>query len=72
MPRKVLLRPVVFPLQKGHKDVKDFLAKKAGVGLNAGGQFGAKYTAYVRINAATQKANIVEAMNRIKAALDNQ
>ncbi|MBR6800522.1 MAG: PatB family C-S lyase [Eubacteriaceae bacterium] len=53
-------------------DVKDFLAKKAGVGLNAGGQFGAKYTAYVRINAATQKANIVEAMNRIKAALDNQ
>ncbi len=53
-------------------DVKDYLAKNAGVGLNAGGQFGAKYTSYVRINAATQKAHIVEAMNRIKKAIDNQ
>ncbi len=51
-------------------DVNRFMADEVKVACDPGYWFGESYKGYIRMNAATTKANIVEAMNRLKAALE--
>jgi len=50
-------------------DVNRFMADEVKVAIDPGYWFGEGYKGYIRMNAATTKANIVESMNRLKAAL---
>ncbi len=51
-------------------DVNRFMADEAKVACDPGYWFGESYKGYIRMNAATTRANIVESMNRLKAALE--
>lgn len=49
--------------------LKRFIIEKARLGLNEGSGFGAEGTGFMRLNLATPRKNIVEAMNRLTHAL---
>ncbi len=51
-------------------DVNRFMADEVKVACDPGYWFGESYKGYIRMNAATTRANIVEAMDRLKAALE--
>lgn len=51
-------------------DVNRFMADEAKVACDPGYWFGESYKGYIRMNAATTRANVVESMNRLKAALE--
>jgi len=51
--------------------LKDLLAEKAGIGLNAGYGYGREGAGFARMNIATQKSMIQEGLERIKMALNS-
>lgn len=51
--------------------VQDFLAKQAGVAVKAGYVFGQSISSCARLNYACPRSVVVEAMDRIKAAVDS-
>ena len=53
-----------------NEELSDFCIKKAKLGLNQGHIFGEQGSGYMRINVATSKRTVIEAMSRLKKALD--
>ena len=51
-----------------HDELLGFLANEAGVGLNDGLAFGAAGRGFVRMNMATSRALVAEALGRIADA----
>jgi len=51
------------------KELENFLVYKAKVGLNAGKNFGSQGEGFARINLATQRSVLLEALTRIEQAL---
>ena len=51
------------------KELQNFLVHKAKVGLNAGKNFGTQGEGFARINIATQRSILLEALTRIEKAL---
>ena len=51
-------------------ELKAFMAKTAGVALSNGTDFGDGGDMHMRVNLATQRANIVRGLNQMKAALE--
>ena len=49
--------------------LKESIFEKTGLYLSAGAAYGDSGKCFLRINLATQKANVIEGMNRLKAAL---
>ncbi len=58
-------------LNMSNDELSDFCVKKAKLGLNQGHIFGAGGNGYMRINVATSKEIVIEAMNRLKTAIDS-
>ena len=56
-------------LNLNQKDLMRFVVEKARLGLNDGTSFGEEGTGFVRLNLATPRKNVVEAMARLTAAL---
>ncbi len=56
-------------LRMNDDELKHFFVHKAGVGLSPGIQFGAAGSGFMRMNIATSRQNIVNALNNIKNAL---
>lgn len=54
------------------KELVEFLTRQAKVGFNNGLDFGADGEGFMRMNIGTPRANIEEAFNRIKNALENR
>ncbi len=52
-----------------HKELVEFLIKKAKVGLNSGTDYGPGSEGFMRLNIGTPRANVREALERIKNAL---
>lgn len=52
-------------------ELKKFFMEKAKVGLNSGADFGAVGEGFMRINIACPKATVIEALNRIEAAVNS-
>ncbi|MDF2501166.1 MAG: Cystathionine beta-lyase [Anaerosporomusa subterranea] len=52
------------------KELDDFLVQKAKVGLNSGKTFGRQGEGFARINLATQRSVLLEALVRIEKALE--
>lgn len=50
-------------------ELKEKIFEKTGLYLSAGAAYGDSGKCFLRINLATQKANVIEGMNRLKAAL---
>jgi cysteine-S-conjugate beta-lyase len=50
-------------------EIQKFLLETAKVGLNEGTNFGADYTGFVRLNFATSRQVLTEALERIKSAV---
>lgn len=57
-------------LGMGPNELQDFLVHKAGVGLNAGFQFGPGGEGFARLNIGCSKSLLEEAFERIKAAIN--
>jgi len=53
------------------KELQKFLVHTAKVGLNAGRNFGTQGEGFARINIATQRSVLLEALTRIEKALLN-
>lgn len=53
----------------GNKELHDFLVQKAKVGLNQGTTFGSQGEGFARLNFATQRSVLLEALQRIERAL---
>lgn len=49
-----------------HKELVDLLVKKAKVGLNSGLDYGPEGEGFMRMNIGTPRANVLEALERIK------
>ena len=47
------------------KELEDFFVRKVKVGFNSGSDFGPEGTGFMRMNIATQKAVVEEALKRI-------
>lgn len=56
-------------LNLNQKDLMRFVVEKARLGLNDGTSFGEEGAGFVRLNLATPRKNVVEAMARLTAAL---
>lgn len=56
-------------LNLNQKDLMRFVIEKARLGLNDGTSFGEEGAGFVRLNLATPRKNVVEAMARLTAAL---
>ncbi|MBQ6646255.1 MAG: aminotransferase class I/II-fold pyridoxal phosphate-dependent enzyme, partial [Clostridia bacterium] len=56
-------------LKLGNKELMDFFIKKAGIIPSEGGFFGAQGEGFIRLNLATQRSRILEAADKIAAAL---
>lgn len=62
--------------QEGESDnmfakwIDQFFLNNAKVALNAGGIFGESAKGFVRFNFATQRSNVIEALERMKTAMD--
>ncbi len=53
-----------------HKELTDFFVKKVGIAVNQGRIFGIEGDRYVRVNIATSRETVVNAMNKLKTAID--
>jgi len=53
-------------------ELRKFLVQEAGVGLNPGDDFGKSGVGFARINFATQRSVLIEALTRIEAAMARQ
>ncbi len=53
-----------------HRELMEWLAAEAGLGLNSGADFGREGIGFARLNAATNRATIEKAMRQLKAAAD--
>ncbi|HWR39600.1 MAG TPA: PatB family C-S lyase [Patescibacteria group bacterium] len=51
------------------KELQDFLVHKAKVGFNAGKNFGSQGEGFARVNLATQRSVLLEALERVERAL---
>ncbi len=51
-------------------ELKEFMSQKAGVALSNGTDFGDGGEMHMRVNLATQRANVVRGLNQMKAALE--
>ena len=56
-------------LNLNQKDLMRFVVEKARLGLNDGTSFGEEGAGFVRLNLATPRKNVIEAMARLTAAL---
>jgi len=54
--------------QLNHKKLRDFLVEKARVGLNDGVSFGIEGKGFMRLNVASPRSLIEQALEQIKAA----
>ena len=57
-------------LNMSNDEMKDFVIGKVGAALNAGSTFGPGGERFMRINVATQRANLEEFVARLKRAVD--
>ncbi len=57
-------------LNLNDKDLSDFFIKEAGLGLNAGIQFGKGGSLYMRINLACPRSLLVQALEQLKTAIE--
>lgn len=55
-----------------HEELRDFLVNEAGVGLNDGETFGVEGRGFMRLNLATSKAMIEQALNMITDAYNKK
>lgn len=53
-----------------HKELMDWLAFEAGLGLNSGADFGCGGVMHARMNVATNRATLARAMSQLKSACD--
>lgn len=51
-----------------HRELTDWLINRAGLGLNSGADFGREGVGFARMNIATNRATLEEAMRRLAAA----
>ncbi len=57
-------------LGMGHKELMEWLAREAGLGLNSGIDFGREGAGFARLNAATNRATIEKAMRQLQKAVE--
>lgn len=57
-------------LNMSQDELKKFFFEKAKLGLNSGDAFGENGTGFMRLNIACPKATLVEALNRLEAAVN--
>lgn len=57
-------------LGMSNEDLREFMIRKAGLGLNEGWSFGRSLSGFMRINAACPRPVLVKAMEQLKAAAD--
>jgi cystathionine beta-lyase len=54
-----------------HKELMEWLAREAGLGLSSGADFGREGHGFARMNVATNRATLEQAMNQLAAAIKN-
>ena len=59
-------------LNMSNDELKDFVINKVGAALNAGSTFGPGGEPFMRINVATQRANLEEFVRRLKSAVEDR
>lgn len=59
-------------LMGAEEDLQQFLTEEAKLALNAGATFGADYRHFARLNVATQRSVLEQAMQQLKAAVDRR
>ncbi|MDL2206427.1 PatB family C-S lyase [Eubacteriales bacterium OttesenSCG-928-N13] len=59
-------------LNLSQRDLDKLMVEKAGVGLNSGDSFGEEGTGFVRMNIATPRRNVEEALRRIERAVHGE
>ena len=52
-----------------HKELQQFMAEKAGIGFSSGTDFGELGQGFMRMNIATPRKNVMQAMKQLAAAL---
>ena len=52
-----------------HKELEKFMAEKAGIGFSSGTDFGELGAGFMRMNIATPRKNVMQAMKQLAAAL---
>lgn len=54
----------------GERELRDFMIREAGLGLNDGTGFGREYGGYMRLNAACPRSVLEKAMAQLRAAVE--
>lgn len=54
----------------GHEQLVDLVVNRAGLALNDGEMFGAEGHGFMRVNVATPRSELIEALERLESALD--
>lgn len=57
-------------LGMGNEELRDFMVRKAGLGLNEGWSFGRSLSGFMRLNAACPRPVLEKAMEQLKHAVD--
>ena len=57
-------------LGMGNEELRDFMIRKAGLGLNGGWSFGRSLSGFMRLNAACPRPVLEKAMEQLKHAVD--
>ena len=57
-------------LGMGNEELRDFMIRKAGLGLNEGWSFGRSLSGFMRLNAACPRPVLEKAMEQLKQAVD--
>ena len=56
-------------LGMSNRELREFMARKAGLGLNDGASFGRQLTGFMRLNAACPRSVLQRAMEQLEAAV---
>ena len=59
-------------LGMGNEELRDFMIRKAGLGLNEGWSFGRSLSGFMRLNAACPRPVLEKAMEQLKHAVDER
>jgi cystathionine beta-lyase len=57
---------------KSHEELEQFMINEAKIGMDTGSKFGAQGEGFMRLNFGCSKNTIMEALNRLKTAINNR